>query len=389
MRLFAPFGFYGFGNIGDEATMAGFDALVRRWDSSTHVSLASMNPRHTSRISPGFRHFRTSGFDLRRGFAEKRADAVVFAGGTPVMDCLGDWPLSQVTPLVENARTRGRPIAFIGVGTETLSREQSRAAIRQRVAPQVRHWTVRSANDRSRLLEYGVDASAITIAADMAWLLEPVAASEGRAILREAGIEPSGKLIGMNAMAESAALAKEPALFTKLAECLDALIEKHDADVLFLANEIRPDDSFDQAAHRQIRLRMRRTSRTHAVPARYWTPAQMMSLIACCSFTISMRYHFCLFSAVQGIPFVALERSDKVADLCTDLDWPARVALAGMDGSAVIEHCTQIEQNRDRLLAELAQARAAMGKRAGANTAALDALLPETLPHPTLQEVSV
>jgi len=388
MRLFAPFGFYGFGNIGDEATMAGFAALIRRWDASTHVSLASMNPRHTSRISPGLSHVRTSGFDLRRGLAEKRADAVVFAGGTPVMDCLGDWPLSQVIPLVENARTRGRPIAFVGVGTETLSREQSRAAIRQRVAPHVRHWTVRSTNDRLRLLEYGVDASAITIAGDMAWLLEPVAAAEGQAILREAGINPSRKLIGVNAMAETAALAKEPALFEKLALCLDALIQKHDAEVLFLANEIRPDDSFDQAAHRQIRLRMRRTSRTFACPARYWTPTQMMSLIACCSLTITMRYHFCLFSALQGIPFVALERSDKVADLCRDLNWPVRVALAGMDNSAVIEHCTRLEHNRERLLAELAQARAAMAKRAGANTAALDALLPETLPHPTLQEVS-
>jgi polysaccharide pyruvyl transferase WcaK-like protein len=387
MRLIAPFGFYGAGNIGDEATMTGFAALLQGRQPGAHVSLASMNPAHTSRISPAFRHFRTHGFDPRRWIADKRADAVVFPGGTPVMDCLGDWPLSEVVPLVRDAHYRGRPVAFVGVGTETLERDKSRRAVREVLGPHVRHWSVRSASDRARLLEYGVPAANVTTAADMGWLLDPVSKDEGESLLRKSGIDPAQKLIGVNAMAESAALRKEPALFDKLAAVLDGLIDRHDAHVLFLANEIRLDDTFDQAAHRQIRLRMRRTHRTSAAPVKYWSPNQMMSLIACCASTISMRYHFCLFSAVQEVPFIALQRSDKVADLCRDLHWTGGVPLAALDPNTVISLYDDIEQKREALLVQLSRNREALRKRAGSNVAALGALQPDTLAHPVLREL--
>ena len=61
----------------------------------------------------------------------------------------------------------------------------------------------------------------------------------------------------------------------------------------------------------------------------------MMSLIANCRLTLGMRYHFCLFSALQDVPFVALQRSDKVADLCWDLD--GRLAPASTGSGSTIE----------------------------------------------------
>ena len=92
------------------------------------------------------------------------------------------------------------------------------------------------------------------------------------------------------------------------------------------ANEVRGNSTFDKAAAIQVIGRMTRADRALLAPNVYFSPREMMSIIGCCDLTISMRYHFCLFSALQGVPFIAIERSDKVSDLCWDIDWPARVA---------------------------------------------------------------
>ena len=93
MNLLAPFGFYGWGNIGDEATLQGFARLVARSPHRFRVWVGSHNPRHTARVEPSFRYFHHPFSDWTRRWANYRTSAVVVAGGTPIMDCHGDWPL--------------------------------------------------------------------------------------------------------------------------------------------------------------------------------------------------------------------------------------------------------------------------------------------------------
>jgi polysaccharide pyruvyl transferase WcaK-like protein len=99
-----------------------------------------------------------------------------------------------------------------------------------------------------------------------------------------------------------------------------------------------------------------------------------MSLIACCDATFSMRLHFCLFSALEGVPFVALKRSDKVADLCWDLGWPFGTDLAGLEAERLIELFEDMEKRRPDALRELGARIPSVRERAGANLLALEAL---------------
>ena len=108
MRLVAPFGFYGWGNIGDEATLQGFARLLARYDPHASAWFGSRDRRHTARVEPAFRYFDASRSSLRRWWANRRADGAVFVGGTPIMDVLGRWPLSEVVPLVAARAARGK-----------------------------------------------------------------------------------------------------------------------------------------------------------------------------------------------------------------------------------------------------------------------------------------
>jgi polysaccharide pyruvyl transferase WcaK-like protein len=348
VRIVAPFGFYGWGNIGDESTLQGFARLVARSGMGLRVSVASRDRAHTARVEPAFRYFRTDGRDPRRWWARRSAGAYVVAGGTPIMDILGEWPLCEVAPLVEAAAGEGKPMVFVGVGVEGLQQTGSRAAVRDRIAPGVAHWSVRSERDRARLIEYGVPAERVTAAADLAWLLDGVSTDWGWRRLAALGVRPDRPVVGVNVTNERFVVERAPELPGRLAAALDRLVDEHEAQVVFLCNEVREGGTFDRAASERIRGLMTRGDRAWLVPNRYWTPQEMMSLIGCCRLTITMRYHFCLFAALQGVPFVALERSDKVSDLRWDMRWPYGLTLGETTASSLVEMGTEILAAGDR-----------------------------------------
>jgi polysaccharide pyruvyl transferase WcaK-like protein len=378
MKIVAPFGFYGWGNIGDESTLQGFAQLVNRRDRPPSVWIASRNTAHTARVEPSFRYYSADRFDLgtrvARKWAHHRAAATVFPGGTPIMDGLGSWPLDEVAPLIRAAREAGRPVAFVGAGTECLQRPESRAVIAEVLAPGVEHWTVRSEQDKERLTTWGVPRDRVTVAADLAWLLPPQSADFGQETLRTLGLASREPLIGVNVNNEAVVLKRDPRFFEKLGEFLDRLIERDDARVLFFCSEVREGPSFDKAASQKVLAAMRRPDRAALLPNRYWTPQELFSLIACCRLVVSMRYHVCLFSARQSVPFIALQRSDKVRDLCTDIHWPFGLPLDRMDAAALLEQSDEIQRDHVTLTDRLRRASDAQARASSRNDVALDAL---------------
>jgi polysaccharide pyruvyl transferase WcaK-like protein len=342
MNLVVPFGFYGSGNIGDEATLQGFARLLQHCDDHANVAIASRNPKHTARVEPAFSYFNALGRDPRRWWAKWRGSAHAFVGGTPIMDGLGHWPLSELVPLVKSARRRGCPIVFVGIGTEKLNRDESRRIISQQIAPNVRHWSVRCERDKQRLLENGVTSKSITVAADLAWLIERATPDFGRHRMQRWDLEHAEHVVGVNLVNEGELLEKQPKIALELARALDEMVEKRGSRILFLSNEIRDESSFDTNAARHVIANMKRQNATLLAPADYLAPHEMMSIIGWCDLTIGMRYHFCLFSAIQGVPFVAIKRSDKVADLCWDLDWQATIDPMQFNSADVIAHFDQV-----------------------------------------------
>ncbi len=374
MNLVAPFGFYGWGNIGDESTLQGFARLVSCHNNGMRVWVASRNPSHTAKVEPSFKYYKAVGNDFRRKWAEYRATAAVVAGGTPIMDVFGEWPLKEVAHLVVAASNQHKPFAFIGCGTETLHTEESRHILAEVLSPRVRHWTVRSERDKDRLTDYGVPPERVTTAADLAWTLEAMTKDFGQEYLAGLGVKPGDRYVGVNLTGEKFCLSQQPELFPSVAAFLDSLIHRHELRVLFLANEVREEDTFDTAASRRVLACMKYPDRATIVPNRYWSPQGMMSLIGCCALTLSMRYHFCLFSALQGVPFIALKRSDKVEDLCWDLGWSHGLSLNGVDAAALAAVFSDLEEKRPSCMAALQTRVQQMRDRAFQNRVALEYL---------------
>ncbi len=371
MRIVAPFGFYGWGNVGDEATLNGFARLLAATGVRAQAWIGSRSPAHTARVEPGFRYFDVSRRDPRRWWAKLRASVHAVVGGTPIQDVLGDWPLRDLVPLVRSIDRWKVPFVFMGVGIENLRRDESRRLVVSEIAPRVHRWSVRSDRDRQRLEQWGVAPEAITVAADLAWLIEPVTVDFGRSRLLSLGIGLDRPLIGVNLVNENDCFDRDPRMVDALAQGLDMLIDQLDARLIFLANEVRDGPSFDKAAAAKVFGRMRLSDRAVMGPGEYFSPREMMSIVANCALTISMRYHFCTFSALQGVPFIAIERSTKVSDLCWDLDWRARVLPEELDARGIASHGERLMETGTAAGEQLRQLVQRMKARAFLNVAAL------------------
>jgi polysaccharide pyruvyl transferase WcaK-like protein len=269
---------------------------------------------------------------------------------------------------------RGTPVAFIGIGTERLQRDESRRLVASGLAPQVRHWSVRSEQDRERLLDYGVTGDRVTVAADLAWTLErsPEDASHRRPQCLQA--RPGEIIVGVNVTNERFVSQRAPRLLAILAEFLDRLVEKRGARIVFFCNEIREDESFDKAASQRIIGHMRHPERTAILPNEYRTPQQMMTLLDACHLAVGMRYHFCVFAAIQGVPFIAIKRSDKVDDLCRDLTWAYGVGLDEIDASLLEVQASELLADPPGALGRMLGRVESMRARVWRNCAALDVL---------------
>jgi polysaccharide pyruvyl transferase WcaK-like protein len=224
-------------------------------------------------------------------------------------------------------------------------------------------------------VECGVKPDAVTVAADMAWLIEPAGTDFGRDCLHMWGFDMQRPLIGVNLVNENLLFEQQPLLVDELAAALDALACLMDASVIFLSNEIREGPTFDKAAALQVMQKMKRSDRAIMAPNDYLSPNQMLSLIGCCDLTMSMRYHFCLFSALQGTPFVAIERSGKLSDLCWDIDWPARIVPAQLKAVDVIQHGMLLSQTTSEVKQGLRRSVRKMRDRALRNVTALHTLM--------------
>jgi polysaccharide pyruvyl transferase WcaK-like protein len=376
-NIAVPWGIFGSGNIGDDAMLQGFAEVVKRdTEQPIRVRVASRNPAHVSRVVPSFRYFRSKGtMGAVHRWAMRRVEAYLIVGDTPVMDYLGPWPLTEIARIAETAKARKKRIACLGVGTEHLSEERSVRRLTEQIAPVVEHWTVRTEKDKIRLAHYGVDERRVTVAADLGWLVPPVDTSFGMRWLDHLEHGGDAPLIGVNITHDRWSLDLLPELPSLIARVLDSVINRSGAHVMLFANEVREGQGFDSAGIQEVLSKANRVDHMFAVPNRYWRPQEAMSFVACCSVTLTMRYHFAIFSALQSVPFVSLSRLGKLKDLCEDLGWPHEVSLEDAVASDVESLLCRALESRDHLSATLRQTRQAMVSRARLNARSLEQVL--------------
>jgi polysaccharide pyruvyl transferase CsaB len=296
-------GYYGYGNLGDEALLQVIvEQLRARWPACA-VDVLSADPAGTAKT---FGVEATPRMDLGRvRAAVDRADIVLSGGGGLLQNVTSLKSLIYYTGVIRSAVRAGKPTMIFAQSIGPLDfwgRHVVRAFCRGVAAATVR-------DERSRaLLASLLPEVPIERSADPVFLFEP--GGEPLDLAAEGLAGDGGPLVVVAVRkwqgAESTAKA--------LAGVVDRLAGNYGARVAFLPMGGQSDAEVAATI-------IRRCASTPVLLPDY-PLAQAAQVIGRASLVIGMRLHALIIAARLGVPFLALPYDPKVSALLEDLSYP-------------------------------------------------------------------
>lgn len=206
-------------------------------------------------------------------------------------------------------RTFGKPVVLsglmIGPFNNWFDKHIARFAIdRANVV------TLRDSYSKEILKEIGVTKPKIITAADDASLLPPASFKEVAAVLSRENINLHRPVIGINMYARGLAfdlgvstdkLRKTASL---LASVSDSLIQKYDAQIIFIATSFHK-DADDRVGANLVLEKMKRKDKAFIIEHEY-SDRIIKGIIGQMDVVIGTRYHFLVFAATSQIPLIGI-----------------------------------------------------------------------------------
>jgi len=293
-------GYYGLGNAGDEAILAGAVGALRRRLPEADLAVLSADPAATHHAHGVRAVQRWHTPTLWREIGA--ADLVLQGGGGLIQDSTSVRSALYYLGILAAARLRRTPFVIFAQGVGPLRHRLTRmltGVVLRRAAA----ITVRDENSAGLLVHAGVPAEAITVTADLGALVDPVPPEDVASLLPA---RSAGPRIGL-ALRE---VEGSEAVVTGAMEAARHLRDRFGAQIVPLALHAKDDP--------ELALRAARDLGARAVGAEgELSPGQWVGLVRSLDFVIAMRLHACIFSAAQAVPFVALSYDPKVAAFAT------------------------------------------------------------------------
>jgi polysaccharide pyruvyl transferase CsaB len=295
-------GYYGCGNTGDEAVLAGIveSFRLRKPDQAIEFTVLSADPADTERRHGLKAVRRMNQAALAETF--RSSDLVLSGGGSLLQDTTSLRSLIYYLWVVRLAQRHGAPVMFYAQGIGPLRRSVSRSLTRM-VANRVAGITVRDPESAKLLRSIGVTRPAIEVTADPAFALSPATEDRIDSIMERSGIDPGERPIGL-------ALRPWPAMpsvaeWSKLARTLN---EKTGRRLLFLPMQ-HPADLELARSIRSV------TDAPTSILEKPLSPADTLGVVSRMDLLVGMRLHALIFAAAMGVPVMALAYDPKVTQL--------------------------------------------------------------------------
>jgi polysaccharide pyruvyl transferase CsaB len=350
-------GSYGGLNLGDEAILDVILSELRHATTAeiTVFSRDAEDTRHRHRVEHVFGPKQLSRREAQQVIAG--LDLFILGGGGILYDADADMYLREVSL----AHEVGTPVMVYAISAGPLGDPALRGRVRDALN-KASVLTVRDRHTRQLLEEVGVERD-IVLTADPALLLEPEPLTLDE-ILRAEAIDPEARLIGFSVREPGPAA---PHLDVEhyhrlLANAADYMIDRLGAEVVFFPMERR---AFDVQHSHGVVGYMSHAQRA-TVLKRDYTPRQILSLLGHFEFTVGMRLHFLIFSALAGVPFVGLPYATKVSGFLEELHIKVPI-LEHVSAGQLIAEIDRAWHDRQGLLDKIRNALPGLQQRARMN----------------------
>ncbi len=295
-------GYYGFGNVGDEAILASTVESLRAMNPSLEISVLSANPEETARVYDVVTYDRMSPRLIIKAIVE--SDLVVFGGGSLLQDDSSFRSLLYYLSIIFGARILGRPAVVYANGIGPIHSWVGRMLTRLALST-VKRVTVRDPESERLLKRIGV-TKPVRVTADPAFLLSPCSPERRDEILRKAGVDGDDPIVWLALRPGKAPdnfyLSFVPAIQYLRSKgyhpCL-LVMQEQDKSLAPVINEALSKKGLEAAPY---------VSGT--------TPRETLALLQKSAFCLGMRLHTLILAARAGVPFIGVEIDPKLGAFC-------------------------------------------------------------------------
>lgn len=312
MARIALSGYYGCGNTGDEAVLAGIVESFAKRGAAMDFVVLSADPADTKA-----RHGLAAVDRMKAGVVRqtlREADLLLSGGGSLLQDTTSLRSLVYYLWVVRTGRSLGRPVMFYAQGIGPLRRSVSRLLTRV-VANRVQQITVRDDESRELLRRIGVTKPPLNVTADPAFALSPADPDTVDAVLQRADVPLDRSLVGV-ALRPWHTGHPTP---EQGAELLRQAMRQTGAHPVLIPMQPPGDILLSEQSAKLL------PPGSVSLLRETLSPAQMMGVLHRMDGVIAMRLHALILAAGAGIPLVALSYDPKVTQLMRLLGQQERV----------------------------------------------------------------
>lgn len=333
MKRIVISGYYGFGNIGDEAVLDGICAGLRGVGIDADITAISVDPARTVREHPGLKAVgRMSLCGISQ--AIMKSDLFISGGGSLFQDVTSARSPYYYLSLIRLAQMLRRKTMIYAQGVGPLQRPAICAAV-AKAFNGANAITVRDLDSKALCEHIGVTRE-VQVCTDPSFLVEPNFDAADR-IIEQANL--SGReLVGV-------ALRPWPGYENWLADAARTIVNacsKIGAQAVFIPM-MEPEDAI--FGEQSITL------------AHGGDPRTAKGLIARCKMVVGMRLHSLIFAASEAVPFVPIAYDPKVTSFAVETGGIAGIEIGEQNMGALTEAILAAWTNRGGSLPNIAQLR--------------------------------
>jgi polysaccharide pyruvyl transferase CsaB len=313
-------GFYGSGNCGDEAILAGLIAGLRQLAPEAKIVVLSAQPEETARTHCVAALARCH---LGRIWRELgRADLLLSGGGSLFQDATSWRSPLYYLGVIWLAGMRRRPWMMLAQGFGPLRRRALRGLVGLTLgsAAAITVRDGRAAEEVRRLAGRGPKARPVRVAADPSFLLEPAAEARVREIWESESLPGRGRVrIGVSLRAPVGG-GEVSAFAERVAAGLGLASRELGASLVFLPFQFPGDLDLSLSVATQVEGEC-------GVVSRGYRAEEVLGLVGECDLLVGMRLHSLMFAAARGVPLVGVCYDPKVEAFVESLGVGSAVGL--------------------------------------------------------------
>ena len=301
-------GYFGCGNLGDDAILSGFLEMMRQSDYCTRVQALTASPRKSRRRFGIPCYCRKNPFAVIRALG--RSDLFLLGGGSLLQDLTSRRSMRYYLTLLRLARFLGVPAVLYAAGVGPLTGGGRSGACLRRVLGKCAYISLRDEDSRRLLLGLGIDAALLHRGADLALLMPAPTREQGAYLLRRAGVPTDRPLLGVILRRGK----ENGYLLKNLLAAVRTVCRQEGWVPLFLIHD-RGDGALSHAGARLC----------GGYCIRPREAGELLALLGQCRAAVTMRLHAMILSARGGTPALGIPgdpRDGKIASFARQVGYP-------------------------------------------------------------------